>query len=301
MMRRAGESIISLVGVTLLVFALSRATGDPVRLMLGTEGTPDQIAAMREQLGLNRSLPAQYWHFVSNLVQGDFGDSIKYRRPSLEMIADRFPSSVVLALAAMTIAATVGITVGVLSARRPGGLMDGGGRFIALMGQSVPTFWVGLLLVLLFSLTWQFFPPSGNKGLTSVVLPAVTLGWYSTAALLRVTRSSMRDALDSQYIVTARSKGLSERVVLGRHALKNSIVAILSMGALQFVLLLNGAMVTEKIFNWPGVGSLMVEAAFARDYALIQAVVVVAAILVIVVNLLTDIAYAVIDPRIRYR
>jgi len=297
--RRLVQAFVSLLGVTLVVFLLSRATGDPASLLIPIDATDAERAAFRTELGLDDPLPVQYAHFLGDLAHGDLGDSIKLGAPTSELIANRLPNSFVLAACAMGFSMVVGVSIGVLAARRPGGWADRVSSLIALFGQSIPTFWVGLMAVLLFAVTWRIFPPSDFDEPLSLVLPALTLGWFTTATMARIAQSSMREALDSQYVVVARSKGLSERVVVVRHALRNSIVSILTMGAVQFVLLLNGAVVTEKIFNWPGVGSLMVDAAFARDFPLVQALVLVAAALVIGVNFLMDVAYAYLDPRIR--
>jgi peptide/nickel transport system permease protein len=299
--RRTGEALLSLLGVSVLVFFLARATGDPAPLMAGSEASQADIDAVRERLGLDRPLPTQYLKFLSQLAHGDLGESLRFNRPASELIRDRFFNSFILAVCALAIAALIGVSIGMLASRKPRGIADRIGRIVALAGQSIPTFWVGLMLVLVLAVKWRIFPPSNFQGAKSLVLPAFTLGWFSTAALLRVTQSSMREALDSHYVTVARSKGLSELRVVGRHALRNSFVAILSIGALQFVLLLNGAVVTESIFNWPGIGQLMVQAAFARDYPMVQAIVIVAAVAAIAVNLLTDIAYAYFDPRIRFR
>lgn len=299
--RRLLQAFVSLLGVTLVVFLLSRATGDPASLLIPIDATESERAAFRAELGLDDPLPVQYLSFLGDLARGDLGESIKLGAPASELIANRLPNSFVLAACAMGFASVVGVTIGVLAARRPGGWADRVSSLVALLGQSIPTFWVGLMGVLLFAVTWRIFPPSDFDEPLSLVLPALTLGWFTTATMARISRSSMREALDSQYVVVARSKGLSERLVVARHALRNSFVSILTMGAVQFVLLLNGAVVTEKIFNWPGVGSLMVDAAFARDFPLVQALVLVAAALVIGVNFLMDVAYASIDPRIRVR
>lgn len=297
--RRTRDAVFSLLGVTVIVFLLARSTGDPTNVLVAIDATADERAAARSQFGLDRPLHIQYWTFIKQVARGDLGESLRLRTDNLELIRDRLPNSFLLAACAIFFASLIGVLIGILAARRPAGIADRGASLLALLGQSVPTFWVGVMLVFVFAISWGLLPASGLRGPSSVVLPAITLGWFSTATMLRVTRSSMREALDSQYVVVARSKGLSERLVVGRHAFRNSIISVLTMGAVQFVLILNGAVVTEKVFNWPGMGSLVVDAAFARDFPLVQAVVLVAATLVVIVNLLVDLAYAALDPRIR--
>jgi peptide/nickel transport system permease protein len=299
--KRLVEALASLLGVSVLIFLLSRATGNPVPMLVGPEATQGQIDAMEDKLGLSDPLPVQYLRFLNQLLHGDLGFSLRFNEPSTKLIGESLYNTFILAVCAIAFALVVGVTIGMLASRKPGGLVDRFGRTVALAGQSVPPFLVGLLVILLFAEILGVLPASNFNGPASLVLPAFTLGWFSTAALLRITQSSMRDSLDSHYITVARAKGLSERRVVGVHALRNSFVAIASVGALQFVLLLNGAVVTETLFNWPGIGQLIVQAAFARDYALVQGIVIVAAAATIFVNLMTDLAYAFFDPRIRNR
>lgn len=289
---------VTLLVVTVVVFWLSRATGDPVRLMVSADATDADVAAIREQLGLNRSLVHQYWEFLTRLLHGDMGTSIRFGVPNRELITDRLGNTLELALAALLIAVCVAVPAGVLAARRPGGWVERLTNVGVLLGQSVPTFVVGTLLVLVLSVHWQVFPPANKGSLSSFVLPAITLAWFATAAITRITRSSVTHELASPYVTAARSKGLAERSILFRHALRNAGTSILTMIALQLVLFANGAVVVETIFNWPGIGQLTVQAAFARDFPLIQALVVFTATITIVVNLVTDVAYTLIDRRI---
>jgi peptide/nickel transport system permease protein len=292
------QALASLFIVAVIVFALSRISGDPVALMLSPEATAGERAALREQLGLNHPLPVQLWTFLSALVHGDLGRSFRFNRPVTELLAARFPNSLMLASAAVALSAGIGIPVGVLAARRPGGLADRVMRTAAVAGQSIPTFVVGVVLVLVFSVQLRLLPSGGTGGLSHLVLPAVTLGWFSTAAIARMSRSSMLEALSAPYVTVARAKGLRERTILLQHALPNALTAIVSLSSLQFVTLASGAVITEAIFDWPGIGLLMVQGAFARDYAVVQGVVILAAVLTISVNLAIDLLYQKIDPRV---
>jgi peptide/nickel transport system permease protein len=298
--RRAIQAVVSLLGVSLLIFILSRATGDPTVTMLPPEASDLEREALTRSLGLDRSYVVQYFTYLTNVLTGDFGVSLRLRRPVLDLILSRVPNSLILAAVAITFSTVLGTVIGVIAAYRPGSFFDRLTFGFALLGQSVPTFWVGILGSLIFAIQLGWFPSSGfNAGWRSIVLPAFTLGWFSTAAIARVARSATIEALSSHFVTVARSKGLSEFQVVGVHALRNSLLSVLTVGSMQFVLLLNGAVVTEKIFNWPGIGSLLVDAAFARDFPLVQALVIFAAMIVITVNLLTDLLYGVVDPRVR--
>lgn len=295
---RVLQSLVSLFVVAIIVFVLSRVSGDPVSLMLSPEATAAERAAMRTQLGLDDPVLVQLWKFLSALAQGDLGRSFRFNRPVVELLAARFPNSLLLAAAAIGFAASVGIPVGIFTARHPGGLADRVMRTLAVAGQSIPTFVVGVVLVLIFAVQLRLLPSGGTGSFRHVILPAVTLGWFSTAAIARMARSSMLEALGSHYITVARSKGLRESTVLLQHALPNALTAIVSLSSLQFVILASGAVITEAIFDWPGIGLLMVQGAFARDYALVQGVVILAAVMTITVNLVIDLVYQRIDPRV---
>lgn len=292
------QSLATFAFVAAIIFGLSRITGDPISLMLPLEAGPAEREALRRSLGLDRSIAVQFVGFLSDLSRLELGHSFHFNRPVLDLIVARLPNSFKLATTAMCLAVIGGIPVGVAAARRPGGIADRLARGFAVAGQSVPTFVVGILLILVFAVRVRWFPVGNVGGWRHYVLPAITLGWFSTAALVRISRSSMREALSSQYVTVARSKGLPERLIITRHALRNALTAILSLTALQYILIVNGAVITETIFNWPGIGLLMVEAAFTRDYALIQGLVIFAALITIVVNLATDLLYARIDSRI---
>jgi peptide/nickel transport system permease protein len=297
---KALRALVSLWLVTIAIFTLGRLSGDPVRLMLPPDATAADAVALREKLGLDESVVMQYLKFIGGVLHGDLGESIRYGAPAGQLIASRLPNTLALAVVAILIALCVGIPVGVLAASRPGGWWDRVARTVALAGQSIPPFAIGIVLVLVFAVHWQIFPTGDVRGPASYVLPAITLGGFATAAITRISQSSTRDALESPYVVVARSKGLPERVVLFRHALRNAGTAILTISALQLVLFANGAVIVESIFNWPGIGLLTFDAATGRDYPLLQAIVVVTATITIAVNLLVDVAYAVIDRRISH-
>lgn len=296
---RLAQAVASVLVVEVLVFFMSRIAGDPVNAMLPPEATAAERDALRAQLGLDDPLVVQFLRFVRNTLTLDLGHSYSFNAPVSSLIFERLPNTVYLAVVAILLAAAIGVTVGVLGARRPGSVIDILGRGLAVIGQSVPTFVSGLLLILVFAVTLRLVPSGGNRTWDSVVLPAITLAWFSTAALARISRSSMLESLTAQYVTVARSKGLPERLILTRHALRNASTSILSLGALQFVTLLNGAVITETVFNWPGIGQLIVQGAFSRDYPLLQGMVFLTAVTTIVINFLTDVLYVKIDPRVR--
>jgi peptide/nickel transport system permease protein len=294
------RSIATLWIVTIVIFGLARISGNPVTLMLPTDATPADARALTERLGLNHSYFDQYLRFIWQLLHGNLGTSIQYGTSVGSLIFHSLPNTLLLALAAIIFALVVALPLGVLAANRPTGVADHLARGTSLLGQSVPPFVIGIVLVLVFAVHLHLFPASGKSGFSSIVLPAITLGGFATAAITRMTRSSTRDALASPYIIFARSKGLPERIILFRHALRNAATSILTMTALQFVLFANGVIVVEMIFNWPGMGLLTYNAANGRDFPLIQGIVIVTAIVTITVNLLVDVAYALIDRRITH-
>jgi len=292
------QALVSLFVVAVVVFFLSRISGDPVDTMLPVEASAAERDALRQQLGLDRPVVVQLGTFLVNLAQGDLGHSFRFNEPVANLLIERAPNSLLLAFSAIVIALVVGLPVGVMAARWPGSLIDRIGRTLAVSGQSIPTFVVGVVMVLVFSVQLRLFPTGGIGTLSHLVLPAITLGWYSAAAITRMARSSTLEALSANYITVARAKGLPEWVIVMRYAFPNALTTIMSLTALQFVVLASGAVITEAIFNWPGIGLLMVQGAFARDYALVQGVVILAAFTTVLVNLVTDILYAVVDPRI---
>ncbi len=300
-LKRIGQGFVCLLGVTIVIFFLTRISGDPVLLMIPPEATQEDIQQMRQVLGLDKPMHIQYAKFISRTVMGDFGRSIKWKKPTLEVFMELFPNTLQLAFAAMAFAVFVGIPVGVLSAVMVGRWFDNFGKVFALLGQAIPVFWMGILFILIFSVHLGLLPTSGMGDWRNLLMPAVSLGWLFTAAMVRLSRSSMLDVLDSEYIKMERIMGLPEFLVIGKYALKNSFIPILTMGAVNFVVLLNGTVVTEKVFNWPGIGRLIVDSIMARDFPMVQTCVLISSALYIFANLFVDILYAYIDPRIRYQ
>ncbi len=300
-LERVLQAVVTLLMLSVIVFGLARLTGDPASLMAPMEATEADLANLRASMGLDKPLPVQYWIFVSNAVQGDFGDSIKWNRPAAEMIVERFPATLILSLAAMVFGLALAIPVGILSAVKRDTWFDNVGKIIALMGQSMPTFWFGILLILVFSLHLRLLPTSGYGLGTHMILPTVTLGFFVAASIMRITRSAMLDALEADYVRTARSKGVPEWRIILVHALKNGAIPILTITALQAATILRGAVVTETVFAWPGIGKVAIDAVYGRDFPLVQASVMFMGVVFLAVNLLVDIAYLALDPRISYK
>jgi len=294
------QSVVSLFVVSIVVFALVRMSGDPIQIMAPPEASQKDIAMMRAYLGLDRPWPVQYWRFVTRAVQGDFGQSVRFRRPAMDLIAERYGATLELGGLAVLIVIAVALPVGVYAAVRRGRALDYAARTFAAVGQAVPPFWLGLLLVLVFGVMLHVLPTSGRGTPLHVILPGVTLGWFAVAGLMRLTRSAMLDVLGSEYVKLARIKGLPERKVIWKHAFKNAALPIITFAALLFVALLNGSIIIETVFGWPGLGLLVIEAVDSRDYPIVQAVVLCLSAMYIGVNLLVDVLYAYLNPRIRY-
>ena len=273
--------------------------GDPVEIMLGEAAAPADVAALRRDLGLDRSLPAQYGHFLARLAEGDLGRSITFRAPVTSLIRARYPATLELACAALLVGLGLALPLGVAAAVRPGSAVDRLARLASLAGVCLPSFWLGPLLILVFSLELGWLPASGRTGLASVVLPAVTLGLGMAAILVRLTRASMLAALREDYVRTARAKGAPEWRVLAVHALRNALLPVTTVAGLQAGALLTGAIITETIFAWPGLGRLVVQAIDARDYPLIQGCVLAIGVTYVTVNTATDLLHRAIDPRLR--
>ncbi|ANF56322.1 ABC transporter permease [Halotalea alkalilenta] len=293
------QSLLVMLGVTVVVFYALHLGGDPAALMLPPEASFEEIAAFRQAMGFDRPLWVQYIDYLSRLLQGDFGVSLRFQRPVLELIVERLPATLLLALAALSWSTLLGFFLGVVAALRPGSAIDFFARCIALMGQALPVFWLGLLLILLFSLHWRLLPTGGYGELRHLILPAVALGAYYMSAVTRLVRDSLIDALGQDYVRTARAKGLSEWRVIRRHALRNALIPVITVQAMEFAALLGGALVTEVIFSWPGIGRLAVQAIQNRDLPLVQVIVLFAAAIFVLVNLLVDLLYALLNPRIR--
>src|ERR1700675_1016506 len=295
-----GYAALSLVLLTLIIFLLVRLTGDPSVLLVEPGASKEDLAAVRLQLGLDRPLWVQYGQFMSSLARGDLGHSFYYRTPVLELYLSRLPHSLTLALAAMAFSLLVGIPTGIIAAVRVNRWWDSAGKVFALLGLSLPSFWVGLLLILFFSVYLGWLPSSGSGSAAHVVMPAFALGWYFAAAHMRLTRSSMLDVLGSEYVKLARLKGLPEALVIGKHAFKNALIPVLTLAGINLVIMVNVAVVVETVFAWPGIGRLLYEGIAFRDFPIVQATVILNGAMVVVVSLLVDILYAVIDPRIRF-
>ena len=299
--RRLSLAVPVVAGVVTLVFLLIHLIpGDPVEIMLGESALPADREALRESLGLDRPILEQYGSFLWGLCRGDLGGSLQQRRPVSELIRAHYPATLELTFAAMLISLLIALPAGVVSGIRQYSLWDHSTMFVALLGVSMPNFWLGPLLIWVFSIQLGWFPVSGRQGLAHLVLPALTLGASMAAIVARMTRSSVLEVLREDYVTTARAKGLSEFRVVWKHVLRNAMLPVLTIVGLQFGALLAGSIITETIFSWPGLGTLMVEAIQTRDYPVVQGCVLVIALSYVAVNLLTDILYGVIDPRIRY-
>ena len=300
-LRRLLLSIPTLFGVLVVAFLLLYvAPGDPVQAMVGERADSATIARLRQELRLDDPLPVQFMHYVGGIVKGDLGRSYITNRPIRRDIIERFPKTLQLAGAAMLLATICGVTLGVLSGNNPGGIIDRFGLGIAYLGISFPVYWVGLLLILLFAVTLHWLPPSGFGGIRYLALPALALGMRSIAFLARMTRSAMLDALSADYVRTARAKGLKESVVVAKHALRNAMIPIITVLGLDFGAYLTGSILTETIFSWPGLGRYVVNAIARRDLPAIQGSVLFLSAVFVLVNLLTDVAYAKADPRVNY-
>ncbi len=302
---RVAQLVPVLFLISLIVFSIMHALpGDPVQLMLaGAESgsvTPERQDELRELMGLNDPLPVQYFRFVRGAVTGDLGTSVRFRSPVLDLILERFGSTLQLSLGGIFFAILIGMSTGIIAALKQGSWMDTLSMMVAYVGVSLPLFWLGLLLILVFSFRLGWFPPAGQEGLRSLVLPSVTLGLVSAGVISRLTRSSLVEVLVEDYVRTARSKGLPNRIVTLRHALRNAFLPVLTILGLQFGAMLAGTVVTETVFSRPGLGRLVVNAILWKDYPLVQGIVLFMATTYVVVNLVVDICYAWLDPRIRY-
>ncbi len=300
-LRRIGLLVPVVIGVVTVVFLIVHfIPGDPVEIMLGEQAQAVDKEALRRQMGLDKPLHVQYVDFLARLARGDLGRSLHTKRPVLESIVRRLPATLELALAAMVVALVLAIPLGLLSAYKKDTVVDQGSMLFALLGISMPNFWLGPLLIIVFSLKLGWLPVSGRGSLAHVVLPAITLGTAMAAILTRMTRASMLDVIQSDYITTARAKGVRESRVVLKHAFRNALIPVVTIVGLQIGGLLAGSIITETIFAWPGIGRLAIQAINARDYPLVQGCVLVIALGYVLVNFLTDLLYGFIDPRIRY-
>jgi peptide/nickel transport system permease protein len=297
---RLVQAIFTLWALSLAVFLSVHLTGDPGEHLLGPEGTKADYEQLKKNLGLDKPLPLQYWLFVKNLARGDFGKSWMTGRPARDMLLDRLPATLQLAGAAILLTIGVGVPLGILSAVKRDSFLDMFGKFFAVLGIAVPSFWIAILLVLVFGAILGVLPTYGRDGPSHFILPAFVLGWAGMAGMVRLTRSSMLEVLDSEYVKFARIKGLQEQVVIYKHALKNAVIPVLTFSGLTLAGLLNGSVVVEVVFAWPGIGRLMLTGIQSRDFPVVQATVLAAGLFYIVTALLVDILYAYVNPRIRY-
>jgi peptide/nickel transport system permease protein len=297
---RSLQSLLLILLVTFVVFMLLHITpGDPATIILGEQATPEQIADLRRSMGLDRPLPEQYARFLANAVRGDFGMSIRAQRPALEYVLERLPATLQLSAGAFAFAVLTGIPTGILSAVKRLSVWDHSSMFVALLGQSMPVYWLGLMLIIVFAVQLRWLPASGMGQPQHLVLPAITLGSFLIGLIIRLTRSSMLEVLNQDYVRTARAKGVSEPTVLVRHALKNALIPVVTVLGLQMGTLLGGAVITETVFAWPGMGMVTVTAIHQRDYPVVQSAVLVSAVLVVLINWFVDVLYHYLDPRIR--
>jgi ABC-type dipeptide/oligopeptide/nickel transport system permease component len=299
--KRLLSAVPVLIGISLIVFLLLRALpGDPAQVIAGEMATQEAVESIRSQLGLDRPLHIQYGIFISNLVRLELGKSARTGEPVISEIWSRLPNTILLAVVSTVIACLLGIPAGIISAVKRYTLSDYVVMVLALFGISMPVFWLGLMLIIIFSVALRLLPAGGIGTVYHLILPSFTLASFSTAFIARMTRSSMMEVMGQEYITTARSKGLLERVVVIKHALRNAFIPIITVIGLQFGSLLGGAVLTETVFAWPGIGRLIVDSILARDYPVVQGVVLVFSLLYILVNLIVDVLYAYIDPRIHY-
>jgi peptide/nickel transport system permease protein len=299
---RAFQSLLAIVVMSMIVFGLARISGNPLDVMLPIEAEKADYERLEKYWGLDRPVHEQYFIFLAKALQGDFGESLKYQGQSaMGLVAERLPATLELAAVALFISAILALPIGVLAAVGKGSRWDTAAKIVALMGQSLPNFWLGIVLMWIFAVWLDWLPASGRGGVKHLILPAITIGWFQVAAIMRLVRSSMLEVLDSEFVKLARVKGIPEWKVVWKHCLRNAGIAPLTFFAIIAGSLVTGAVVTETVFTWPGVGLLVVDAVRSRDFQVVQAVVILFAGVFILCNLLVDILYAYLDPRIRYQ
>ncbi len=297
-LRRLAQSVIVVAAVVLLVFSLTFLSGDPATLLLAPDATREEVAAFRTAMGFDQPLWQQFLHFAGNLLAGDFGRSWRFQEPALPLVLERLPATLELAFAAILLSLVIALPVGVISAVRRDTKIDGLSMIGALLGQSVPGFWLGLMLILIFAVNLGWLPTSGRNGLQYLILPALSLGVTLAGRNARLVRSCMLEVLNEDYIRTARAKGIAEWRVVGKHALKNALLPIMTVVGLEFGTLLGGTIITETVFSWPGIGLLAVQAISGRDYPVVQAVIIIGSLSFVLINLAIDLLYTVLDPRV---
>ena len=299
--RRCLQSVLALWVMSLVVFGLARISGNPLDVLLPFEAGPQEYAVVAKHWGLDRPLYVQYGIFLGKALQGDFGNSWLWQGHSvMNLVAQRLPATLKLAGIALAISVVIALPIGVLAAVMKDTPVDSMAKTIALLGQSLPAFWLGIVLMWIFAVRLGWLPPSGDDGLQSIILPAITLGWFQVAAVMRLVRSAMLEVLDSEFVKLARIKGLSEWKVIWKHCLRNAAIAPLTFFGITAGVLMTGSVVTETVFSWPGIGLLIVDAVRARDFHVVQAVIIIFAAIFIVINLVVDVLYAYLDPRIQY-
>ena len=299
-LRRTGQSVIALFLLSVIVFGVVRLTGDPTYLLIDEQNTEEQRLEIRRALGLDRHVVIQYGIFVGNFLQGDFGRSVRGRTPVKDQVVERIMPSVKLAGAAILFILVTAVPLGVIAAVKKGTIIDSGAKLIAVLGQSLPSFWLGIILIEIFAVQLDLLPTQGMGGISHYILPAFTLSLFLIAGVMRLLRSSMLDVLDSEYIKLARVKGLNEGRVIWKHALRNSLIAVVTFGGTYIAALITLAILVEVVFAWPGLGRLVFNGIINRDFPLVQTLVILTGALVIFVNLLVDILYAYLDPRVRF-
>ena len=298
-LRRIIQLIPTFIGITLITFLVLRLTGDPAAMVLGEMATDEALQEYRARFGLNDPLHVQYLRYMQGVVTGDFGTSLRYNEPVSKLLLERLPATLQLGASALLFAILLGIPVGIFSAITQNGLLDFSVRTLVLLGQAIPSFYLGILLIMLFSVQLGWLPTGGRGGLSHLVLPTITLGTALMALIVRFTRSSILDVMRNDYIRTARAKGLRGQTVLFRHAMRNAMIPLLTIIGLQMAVVFSGAIVTETVFSWPGMGRLIVQSIYARDFPLVQTAVLFVATIVILINLAIDILYVLVDPRVR--
>jgi ABC-type dipeptide/oligopeptide/nickel transport system permease component len=301
LLRRLWQSSLVIFGVSVVVFLILHLTGDPAALLLPPDATAEDIAKFRHDMGFDDPVAVQYVRFLKGAVRGDFGQSIRHGEPAMGLVVERLPATFELAGAGLLIALALAIPAGIVSAVRRNTAVDYVSTVVALLGQAMPTFWLGIMLILVFSVRLNWLPSSGRGDVEHLILPAITLGLFTTARITRLTRSGMLEVLGQDYIRTARAKGVGEPPVVWKHALKNASIPIVTIVGIELGTLLGGSVITETIFAWPGVGRLSVQAIFNRDYPVVQSAVFLLASTFVIVNFLVDVVYTYLDPRIRYR
>ncbi len=298
--RRAVHSIFILIGVSLVTFLLVHMTGDPVTLFLPLDASPEAVRAMRTALGFDRPLYQQYASFLQGAVSGDFGTSLRHREGALDLVLGRLPATMQLTFVAMGVAVVVAVPLGVVAATHKDSAASLAASLLGLLGQSMPTFWLGIMMILLFSVSLRWLPASGRGSLVHLIMPALAIGTYSMAMVMRLMRSTMIEVLSLDFVRTARAKGLSEQVVVYKHGLRNALIPVVTVVGLQFGTLLGGAVITETVFAWPGLGRFLIQGLNNRDMPVVQAAVFVMALMIVSVNLLTDMVYSYLDPTVRF-